>query len=113
MEPTVEQLRDWSATKVMGWKLALSISLYPDYYDMGNSNRWIADDWHPDTDLNQLAMVVKAWCGEDSQRWNAMVIEIDVYPFTVWTMDAVGRVLSTAFCNPELILRALYEVANV
>jgi len=78
MTPTPEELRDWSAEKVMGWWLKESIDEYGNktgewysgdeytgydkYYihsdgeDVSNDLTWL---WRPDTDLNQVFMVVE------------------------------------------------------
>ena len=59
----IEEQREYSATKILGWELKANTTSCLPYYG-GPHGRTPVLGWHPDTDRNQLWLVLKeflAW----------------------------------------------------
>ena len=56
---TEQELREYAATKIMGWELRGGLWYEPDGSDFEREFRCDQDDWHPDTDRDQLWLVLE------------------------------------------------------
>jgi hypothetical protein len=118
-EPTVEQLREWSIP-IAGFVPN------PNYDpESGGQYKWMIQDsdgnmsrihalnWIPDKNRDQLAQVVMKWNQAEFNRWNDLAIEINGgSKDDPWNSEDIDQVLRAIFTNPEIVLRALYNVVE-
>lgn len=105
-ELKVAELREWAAVEVMGWRKKENCA-YEWWWtqNLENIGEGVpCSNWHPDTDLNDLAQVVKAWCGEDEGRWQVLDYLIEGE-----APEDIEFRTRRIFTNPERVLRALHK----
>jgi hypothetical protein len=109
---SIEELREWAAVEVMGWKSDGQIQDH--YYNDGWVTGFDSESWKPDKDLNQLSQVVKKWCGDIKTRktWDDLAIAVNRAILDDCGVCSSGQVIHACFTNPELVLLALYEVVK-
>ena len=100
-EMSVEQIREWSATKVMGW------TVYGNYlkHYMGGP---AVNSWKPDTDANQLRELLMKACGSDDQKWNRL--QNILYDHYRESGEIYFHPTKVALCQPMAVLKALFEI---
>jgi hypothetical protein len=107
---STEELREWSAVSVMGWRYEPQIKRFRKERSaawVNSSGQPTCFDWKPDTDLNQLRQVVKAFCGDTIQGWFLIAEELAKLHITK------GELVEFCLTDPELILKTVWRVWKI